>query len=385
MKNTFFAVLALSLLTTHCAAQSQSLIPNSPSSSQTDSFRVISSNISNPCLEDELQSYKTLEELLDAGKTCHEAYILSSDISFFLKSDVDPNRILSMVKEEASDMASPNEFVVQNRPRLGEETAPLEIVIFSDFQCPFCARAAKTMHKLYEARPEAVSIVFKQMPLTNIHPYAGPAAIVTAYAQDKGKFWEIHDKFFDNQKSLDSTMIIDTLESLGTTQEELFDSAKGQQYGVTIVEDMQDANKAGVEGTPSVYVNGIAISGASSFDRMISLIDAAMNAPAPVSKETRAKARAKALAHCPYPGHEELYALLSSYGQADLSTYANSVLCPCAGVAESLHDCAVSQSCPAADSLIDKIITRINENTNKEDIIQEIEYIVQQERIKISP
>lgn len=385
MKKTFFVVLTLSLFTTHCAAQSSSLIPNTLSNSKQDAFRVISSNVKNPCVEEELQSYETLETLLDAGKTCREAHILSSEIVFFLQNDVEQPRILSMVKEEARDLAAPKTFNLENRPRLGEVTAPAEIVIFSDFQCPFCSRAAKTLHKVYDARPEAVSIVFKQMPLTNIHQFAAAAALVSVYAQEKGKFWEVHDKFFDNQKSIDSNMISDMLESLGASQDDLFDPEKGQKYGVTIIEDIEDANKAGVQGTPTVYLNGVGISGASSFDHMITRIDAEISAPAPASKQAKAKARETALQNCPYPGHEELYALLPSSGRADLSMYANSVLCPCPGTAETLHDCATSRSCAVADPIIDILITRINENVAKDDILRELEYAIQQERIKISP
>ena len=383
--NTFLAVLVLSLLTTHCAAQSSSLVPNSLSTSKQNTFREIAREIDNPCVEESLAGYKTLEDVLDAGQTCHEAYLLSSDIEFFLKNDLDKPRIREMVRDEAKNMASPAEFNLENRPRLGESSAPVEIVVFSDFQCPFCARAAETMHKVYEARPEAISIVFKQMPLTSIHQYAAAASLVSVYAHEKGKFWEIHDQLFKSQKELDAQKLTDILESLGATKDELFDPEKGQQYGVFVIEDVEDARKANVEGTPSFFINGVSIEGGGNYERLLSRVDAELNAPAAASPDARRRAREKARKTCPYPGHEELYALLQPAGQADLAMYANSVLCPCPGVSQTLHDCTITNTCENAPALIDKIITRIMENTPKDDLIREIELIVQQERTKMNP
>lgn len=382
---TLFAVLAFSLLTTHCAAQSSSLVPNSLSSSAQDDFREIAHDINNPCAEEDLLGFSNLEELLEAGKTCHDAYILASEIEFFLRNDVDKLRTLSMVKDEAKSMVSPAQFNMENRPRLGSSSAPVEIVIFSDFQCPFCAKAATTVHKVYEARPDVVSVVFKQMPLTSIHPFAAASSLVSLYAHEKGQFWETHDLLFKSQKELSAEKLTEILEALGATPDELFDPEKGQKYGVFVIEDVEDAKKANVEGTPSLFVNGVAIDGGGNYDRLIARVDAELQAPAQSSPQARAKAREKALKNCPYEGHEELYALLPPSGQADLALYTSSVLCPCPGVAQTLHDCTISHACDNADPLVDKIITRIMENTPKDDLVREIEYIVQQERTKMQP
>ncbi len=373
------------LLSTQCATtQGSSLIPGNLSTQNQTQFREIAGAVENPCAEDELQSFTNLRDLLEAGKTCHEAYILSSEISFFLKNDVEPERILGMVATESHEMLAPASFKLENRPRLGTESAPVEIVIFSDFQCPYCARAAVTMHKIYEAKPEAVSIVFKQMPL-QMHQYAAAASLISMYAHEKGQFWQVHDKFFENQKSINTDMLASVLKDLGGEPDDLFNPEIGQKYGMLVIEDIEDATKAGVQGTPSIFINGVEISAATNYDRLLTRIDAELNAPEPASAETRQKNREKALQNCPYPGLEEIYSLMEPAGRNALSTYATSSLCPCQGSAQTLHDCAVTDSCPAAKPIIVKLITRINENIPDTQILAELQSIIQNERTKNTP
>ena len=377
------AGILTSLMAAGCATQATSLVPSHLSAEQQTVFHDIASVVPNPCAEEELTSYENLDALLSAGKTCHEAHILSSDIQFYMGNGLEILQIQGLAKAEARAMANPADVRLENRPRVGQATAPVEIVVYSDFQCPFCARAAQAIHKVQQARPDAVTIVFKQMPLTTIHPYAAAASLVSAYAQSQGKFWEIHDQLFENQASITPAYLTQILEQLGTTPDEIFDPIKGHDYGVIVMEDIEDAQKTGVMGTPSFYVNGVAIEGGGNLERMLAYVDAVLTAPAPASEEAKQKARARALANCPYPGHEEIYALLEPAGRADLSMYANSVLCPCTNTATTLHDCTIANSCPAAGPLIGKIITRIMEKTPKEQIQAEIDLLVQQERTKM--
>ncbi|MDA1316639.1 MAG: thioredoxin domain-containing protein [bacterium] len=88
---------------------------------------------------------------------------------------------------------------VGNSPFTGPKDAPVTILEYSDFECPFCARAFGTIQQLKAAYPKEVKIVFKQLPLTQIHPNAQKAAEASLCAQDQGKFWEMHDKLFQVQ------------------------------------------------------------------------------------------------------------------------------------------------------------------------------------------
>ena len=289
-----------SLAATHCAAQSGSPsgsnIPESMTGSNREAFMQVAGEIENPCTEESLASYKNLAELLEAGKTCHDAAIVSHEIEFYLSHDVDAMRTLSIARTTAKDLKSPKVFNLEERPRLGDASAPVELVVFSDFQCPYCSIAAETLHKVYEARPESVSVVFKNLPLQGIHPFAAPAALVAAYAHSQGKFWEIHDRFFASQKDMSPDMLGEIVTGLGTTVDELFDPSQSLKYGVIVVEDMNEANTAGVQGTPAIFLNGVEVPSGLRYDRLIARVDAARlhpiapnsqrhpPAPIPVSK-----------------------------------------------------------------------------------------------------
>ena len=366
------AVAAIAVAGCATGGGAKSGVPSSLTPSQKESFRAVAAEVPNPCAEEDLADYATLGALLEAGKTCHEAWILASDMEFFLREGVDRMQVQGMVRTEARAMQSPISFVTEGRPRLGNASAPVQIVVFSDFQCPFCARAATTMHRLYEARPQDVSIVFKQMPLTSIHPYAGAAAIISVYAQSQGRFWETHDTLFASQKDMNADMLTKILEDLGTTPDDLFDPDKGKEYSVTVIEDLQEARVAGVEGTPTVFVNGVFVEGGAIYERILARVDAEARAPDPSDPAAREAARNRALENCPYPGLEETYALLTPAGRADLSIYTESVLCPCPGNSHSLHDCASDLSCSAAGPIVQKLITRILEDVPQAEILDEL-------------
>ena len=91
------------------------------------------------------------------------------------------------------------EVAVGNSPSIGSKDAKVTIVEFSDFECPYCARAYTTVKQIQEAYPNDVKIVYKNLPLTNIHQYAQKAAEASVCASDQGKFWEMHDKMFESQ------------------------------------------------------------------------------------------------------------------------------------------------------------------------------------------
>lgn len=375
---TLLAIVLLSFFATHCAAQNASLIPSHLSSADTRAFREIAREIPNPCAEKALSAYDNLESLLDAGLSCHEAAILSSEITFFLSQNMGSLKITGMLKAEAKAMLSPHVFTLDNRPRLGDPASPVEIVVFSDFECPFCARAAKTVHRVYNARPDAVTVVFKHMPLTSIHPYAASAAVVASYAQTQNRFWEIHDKLFDNQSQLSSSFLKSTLSSLGASLDEIFDPVKGQPYAVPIIEDMKDAEAADVAGTPSFYVNGVAIDGGANDDRLLARVDAEIAAPAPVSqRNVRRQANAAA---SPYPGFDDEWNTLTPAQRITFEQYTGAVLCPCADINTSLKSCGRAQSCPNALPILTTIAARLRANAPQDAVIAEIEAAVAQAR-----
>ncbi|MCL2326017.1 MAG: DsbA family protein [Proteobacteria bacterium] len=262
------ALVLLSTLCLHCTA------PLEP-----PSFASIANQLPNPCQEVGLSPYETLGDLIEAGKTCRQAHILSEMIAFDIERGETADRVLAVARAEALALASLNVFDTTDSPRLGQISAPVEVVIFSDFQCPYCRLSAGVMHDLLTARPETVTIVFKHMPL-NRHPLAYPAALVSAYAQTKGQFWPVHDMLFEEQKGLSRTRIIEILVSLGGSENEVLDEKGNHALASVIEADLAEAKLANVQGTPTVFVNGAEVSGATIFARMQHRIDAEITAQA---------------------------------------------------------------------------------------------------------
>ena len=378
MKHGIILSLFGVLLMTHCASQSvqKTWVPNSLSQKNADAFAEVASELENPCVGREFAEYDTFRSLLEAGKTCREASILSSEIVYYLSHDISKMQTLGIVAPEVRNLKHPHTFIVENRPRLGNAGAVAEIVVFSDFQCPYCAFAAETLHKVYEARPESVSVVFKHFPLQSIHPYAAPAALVAAYAHRQGKFWEMHDRLFASQKQLDANLIAEMVTSLGTTVDELFDSEKSLQYGVMVVEDMKDAQAAEIQGTPTIFVNGVEVPGGLRYDRLLVRIDAEIHAPQNVSRNTERMPPPN-----PYPDLNAAdYAALSASERATLGMYTAGALCPCRSSNLSLHQCAVEQTCPEAGLLIQRIVDGMKAHMPEDALLDEMDAYVQKHR-----
>ncbi len=154
----------------------------------------------------------------------------------------------------------------------GKEGAPITIVEFSDFQCPFCSRANASVDQVMKEYGDKVRLVFRHFPL-DFHKEAPKASEAALCAGDQGKFWEMHDQLFANQQKLG-------VEDLKKHAAELkLDTAKfnkcldsGEKASV-IQADLADGKKAGVSGTPAFFINGILLSGAQPFEEFKSVID----------------------------------------------------------------------------------------------------------------
>lgn len=166
---------------------------------------------------------------------------------------------------------------------LGNPNAPVTLIEFSDFQCPFCRKFYKEtlpqIKKDYIATGK-VKLVYRDFPLVQIHPGATPAAEGAECAEDQGKFWEMHDAIFDEQEKLGSGTVQFTADDvkkwagnigLDTTKfNQCLDSGK---YKQEVEKDLADGSAAGVTGTPAVFVNGRLVVGAQPFSAFKVVID----------------------------------------------------------------------------------------------------------------
>ena len=148
-----------------------------------------------------------------------------------------------------------NEFNFEGSPVKGKKDAKIQIVVFSDFQCPFCSRVNAPLVEVEKFYGADIMVSFKHFPLS-FHKEAMPAALAAMCANEQGKFWEMHDKLFENQKALTAEDIKGYAKAIGLDDAKFtpcFDSGK---YKAKIEADMAEGRNAGVRGTPTLYING---------------------------------------------------------------------------------------------------------------------------------
>ncbi|MGI2902331.1 DsbA family protein [Tolypothrix sp. VBCCA 56010] len=156
--------------------------------------------------------------------------------------------------------------VIGNSPVTGSPNSKIVLVEFSDFECPYCAEANKTLKKFMEKHQDKVTLVYKHFPLTPIHAQALPAAKAAWAAFQQGKFWEYSDALFSNQKQLDEALYLDIATNLKLDLDK-FKSDRSYADNA-IVKDMQLAQKLGLTGTPFFVMNGVTFSGAVQLSDM---------------------------------------------------------------------------------------------------------------------
>jgi len=167
----------------------------------------------------------------------------------------------------------PRVEVAADGPAKGPADAPITIVEFSDFQCPFCSRVTPTLEQVTENYGDKVRLVFRQFPL-GMHPNAPKAAEASLCAQEQGKFWEMHDAMFGDQNALGVPQLKATAAKLGLDGEQFDQCLDSGKYEDAVAADMKAGAEAGVTGTPAMFINGQMVSGAVPYDQLSAVIDA---------------------------------------------------------------------------------------------------------------
>lgn len=143
----------------------------------------------------------------------------------------------------------------KDAPALGPADAPVEIVVFSDFQCPYCASLAPVLHQVVEKYPDKVRVAFKNFPL-EMHRMAAPASLAALAAHRQGKFWPYHDRLFENHKQLSEEKLVEIATAIGLDLDKFNADRKSPELQARVMQDLQDGRNADVRGTPAVFVNG---------------------------------------------------------------------------------------------------------------------------------
>jgi protein-disulfide isomerase len=159
-----------------------------------------------------------------------------------------------------------------NAPVKGSKDAPVTLVAFSDFECPFCSRAATTVKQLEEEYQGKLRVAFKHQPLPR-HPNAKIAAQASLAAAEQGKFWEMHDKLFANQTALDRPSLERYAQELGLDVGKFKAAMDSNKFEETINQDSAQGTQLGASGTPTFFVNGRQIVGAKPIEVFRRVID----------------------------------------------------------------------------------------------------------------
>lgn len=157
-------------------------------------------------------------------------------------------------------------------PSRGPANAPITLVEFTDFQCPYCGRVQGTLDEVMKRYDGKVRHVFKQLPL-DMHQNAKLAAVAGLCAEDQGKFWPLHDWMFQNQSQITREAIEANMAGNGVDMEQFRACLDDNRYLPRVMANMEEARSLGFSGTPAFLVNGRAITGAQPLESFVQLID----------------------------------------------------------------------------------------------------------------
>jgi protein-disulfide isomerase len=171
------------------------------------------------------------------------------------------------------DPARKYEVTVGEAPtRGGPASAEVKIVEWSDFQCPFCSRAGPTLEQIQKEYGDQVQVAFKHMPLP-MHSKAQAAHEAAEAAHKQGKFWEMHDKIFSDQRGMSEAKYLEYAQEIGLDLDQFKKDLQSSKTKQRIAADMAQASELGVTGTPAFFVNGRFLSGAQPFASFKRVID----------------------------------------------------------------------------------------------------------------
>jgi protein-disulfide isomerase/Skp family chaperone for outer membrane proteins len=158
-------------------------------------------------------------------------------------------------------------------PTKGPETAAVTIVEFSDFECPYCGGLYPTLKQVEKNYPQQVRIVYRQFPLTNIHPHAQKAAEASLCANEQKKFWEFHDSMFSNQMELSVPDLKQRAVDMKLDTQAFNQCLDSGRHAAAIQTDIQEGARNGVTGTPAIFINGRLLSGNQPYNEIRDVIE----------------------------------------------------------------------------------------------------------------
>jgi protein-disulfide isomerase len=158
----------------------------------------------------------------------------------------------------------------------GPADAPVTLLEYGDYQCPYCGAAHPIVKALQRHLGDNLRFAFRHFPLATIHEYAEGAAEAAEAAGAQGKFWQMHDTLFENQPALDFESLVGYAEELGLDVERFAMDLENQVHAPRVREDFISGIRSGVNGTPTFFINGVRHEGSFDVETMLEAIQARM-------------------------------------------------------------------------------------------------------------
>jgi len=158
----------------------------------------------------------------------------------------------------------------------GDESAAVTLVEYGDYECPHCARAYSIVKKVQKHFGKQLRFVFRNFPLTEMHPNAEFAAETTEFAGAHGKFWEMHDQLFENQNRLGGELYAELAHKLNLSSADLASALEKREFAAKVHDDFSGGVRSGVNGTPTFFINNQRHDAPFDYEDLLTAIDAAI-------------------------------------------------------------------------------------------------------------
>lgn len=157
--------------------------------------------------------------------------------------------------------------------REGPSDAPVTLVEYGDYECPFCAEADAIVKRLQATLGDKLQFVFRNFPLTTVHPHAQEAAEAAESAGAQGKFWEMHDAIYQHQQDLSTAALLRLGSSVGVDAARMKSDLESGAFDERVYADFMSGVRSGVSGTPSFFINGVRYDGGWDYDTLLAVLE----------------------------------------------------------------------------------------------------------------
>lgn len=218
---------------------------------------------------------------------CYYSRGLASVVAAAVKSGASESEALSaaasskFAKGPVTDtrvLGDPVQIPTASSPSVGPSNARITLVEFSDFQCPYCIAAVPEIKAMLKAYPADIKLIFKQFPL-EIHSQAALAAAGALAAYKQGKFWEMHDALFADRHNLSRAGMLAAVAKLGLDVKRFEADLDSAETRNAVIKDMDDGERVGVEGTPTLFIDGKQYRGPITLEAVKPLLEAELKHP----------------------------------------------------------------------------------------------------------